>query len=165
MASTSSPHSSPPALPADTTEIPGSRFSLLPYSPAQLQAYFERISLPAKYLASPIFKCSSLARSYEHGMPILAALVRHHQAEVPFETLNAHCYPSPLCQIDLLQIYQSIVTDGRGRGGACTVQNSLFSNVLRSLGFEVIETAARVNTACQAIASTPGYKGPSYNSW
>ena len=165
MASPSSPQSSPPALPADTTEIPGSRFSLPPYSPAQLQAYFERISLPAKHLASPIFKCSSLARSYAHGMPILAALVCHHQAEVPFETLNAHCYPSPRYKTDLLQIYQSIVTDGRGRGGPCTVQNSLLGNVLRSLGFEVIETAARVNTACQAIASTPGYKGPSYNCW
>ena len=165
MASPSSPQSSPPALPADTTEIPGSRFSKPPFSPTQLRAYFERISLPAKHLTSPMFKYSFLARSYEHGMPILAALVRHHQAEVPFETLDAHCYPSPLYEIDLLHIYKSVVTDGRGRGGACMVQNSLLGNVLRSLGFKVIETAARINTACQAIASTPGFKGPSYNSW
>ena len=43
--------------------------------------------------------------------------------------------------------------------------NGMFGTVLRSLGFDVMSTAARTNTACQDVARSPDYKGPSYNAW
>ena len=51
-----------------------------------------------------------------------------------------------------------------GRGGHCLQMNGMFGIVLRSLGFDVMSTAARINIACQDIARSPNYKGPSYNA-
>ena len=104
-----------------------------------------------------------MAHTAEHGMRLLAALVRHHQAKIPFENLNVHCYKSPLYTLDFEELFRVIIADGRGRGGPCTMVNGLFSAVLRTLGFEMIEIGERVNNACQAVASTPKYKGPRYN--
>ena len=157
------PSSSSGSPPQDSTEIPSSRVRLQYCSPVQVQAYLERISLPRKHYSSPIFKDASLARTIDHGMPLLAALVRHHQATIPFENLNVHCYKSPLYTLSFEELFKVIIADGRGRGGPCTMVNGLFSVLLRSLGFEVIEVGARVNNACQAVASTPEYKGPRYN--
>lgn len=98
-------------------------------------------------------------------MPLLAALVRHHQAEIPFETLDVHCYRDLKIRLNADDVYDTIVASSRGRGGPCTVVNRMFSIILRSLGFEVIDTGARVNQACQAIASTDKYQGPRYNGW
>lgn len=124
-----------------------------------------RISLNEKYRSSPIFDDPSLARTHEHGMPVLAALVRQHQAKIPYENLNVHCYPSPVTTLDVQNLYNTIVASGRGRGGTCSMVNGLLSNVLQTLGFEVFEVGARVNNACQRVASTPEYKGPRYNGW
>lgn len=150
-------------LPQDTSEIPGSRARPQLCSSAQLQAYLQRISLPRKYYSSPIFTEPSLAHNYEHGMPLLAALVRHHQAKIPFENLNVHCHKNPIYTLDFHELYNLIIANGRGRGGPCTMVNGLFSVLLRTLGFKVIEVGGRVNNACQAVASTPEYEGPRYN--
>lgn len=147
------------------SEVPGSRTFSEIYSPEQLRKYFKRISLDEIYRWSPIINDHSLARTHEYGMPLLTALVRYHQAELPFENLNIHCYPNPMTRLSVQDLYNTMVGSGRGRGGPCTMLNSMFSIMLRSLGFEVIDTAARVNQACQAIASTNKYQGPRYNGW
>ena len=135
------------------------------YSLEQLGAYFARIALPPDLLASPLLKTPDLARTREHGLPFVAALMRHHLAAIPFENLSLHYSPHRYVPLDMDEVYKRMVEQGTGRGGQCMEMNGLFGNVLRSLGFEVMSTAARVNTACQDAARHPGYKGPSYNGW
>ncbi len=91
-------------------------------------------------------------------------------AAIPYENLTLHYSPhrniTPSdVMLDVQEIYSLIVQEGRGRGGQCMQMNGMFATVLRSLGFEVMSTGARTNTACQDVARSPGYKGPSYNAW
>jgi arylamine N-acetyltransferase len=150
---------------ADSPEIPHSRSALPLFSSIQLNAYFSRIELPSRHLSSPILADATLARSIDHGLPFLAALMRHHMATIPFENLSMHYSSHEEVTLDPLEIYDFIVERSRGRGGHCMQMNRLFSTVLRSLGFDVTTVAGRVNTACQAIAANPNYQGPSYNGW
>ena len=151
-------------------EIPHSRSIRPQYSTAQLQTYFAFISLPSAFLASPLLAEPVLARTSAHGLPFLSALMRHHMATIPYENLTLHYTPNHNgltrdSKLDVHEIYSLIIERGRGRGGLCLQLNSMFGTVLRSLGFDVMSTAARINTACQDIARSPDYQGPSYNAW
>jgi N-hydroxyarylamine O-acetyltransferase len=70
----------------------------------------------------------------------LRALHKLHAAAIPFENLN------PLAGwpvwLDAASIEKKLVHGGRG--GYCFEQNLLFSRVLKTLGFGVIDLAARV---------------------
>ena len=96
--------------------------------------------------------------------------MRHHIVAIPYENLALHYSPHHKItpndmMLDVQEIYSLIVQEDGGRGGLCMQMNGMFATVLRSLGFEVMSTGARINTACQDVASSPGYKGPSYNAW
>ena len=71
----------------------------------------------------------------------LDALIRAHIAGVPFENLDVyerHLVPS----LQIPDLYYKIVN--RRRGGYCFELNTLFADLLRSLGFPVTEVAARI---------------------
>ena len=96
--------------------------------------------------------------------------MRHHMAAIPYENLGIHYshdhnVMSGDVMLDVQGTYSLIVEGGMGRGGQCLQMNGMFGTVLRSLGFDVMSTAARTNTACQDVARSPDYKGPSYNAW
>ncbi len=154
----------------DSAEIPHSRSARPQYSLAQLYAYFSLIALPPMFVSSPILTEPVLARTSTHGLPLLSALMRHHMAAIPYENLALHysshsnTIPNDV-MLDVQKIFSLFVEGGMGRGGQCMQMNSMFGTVLRSLGFDVMSTAARTNTACQDVARSTGYKGPSYNSW
>ena len=140
------------------------------YSIAQLKAYFSYIALPPVILASPLLSNPVLARTADYGLPFLSALMRHHMVKIPYENLALHYsllhHGSPRDEtLDLEEIFELIINGGMGRGGQCLQMNLLFGTVLRSLGFNIMSTGARTNTACQDIARSPNYKGPSYNCW
>ena len=152
------------------SEIPHSRSTRPLYSTAQLHAYFSHVALPPALLSSPILSDPVLARTSTHGLPLLSALMRHHMATIPYENLALHYSPhhsimSADATLDVQKVYSLIVEGGMGRGGQCSQMNGMFGTVLRSLGFDITSTAARTNTACQDVARSPDYKGPSYNSW
>ena len=153
-----------PHLP-DSTEVPHSRSSRPAYSSDQIQTYLDLIRLPATYRSSSALNDPTLAYTRTHGLPLLEALMRYHLATIPFENLALHYSSTREVSLDPLEIFRIIVEEKRGRGGHCLQMNCIFGTVLRSLGFEVMSTAARVNTACQAVATSPGYSGPSYNGW
>ena len=135
------------------------------YSSKQLEAYFVLIGLPSALLASPMLKEPDLARTRDYGLPFVAALMRYHLVAIPFENLSLHYSSSRYVALDMSELYERMVEQGSGRGGQCMEMNGMFGTVLRSLGFEVMSSAGRVNTACQDAARHPGYKGPSYNGW
>lgn len=141
----------------DTFEVPHSRSTRPQYSTAQLHAYFSLIALPPVFLSSPIQEEPVLARTSTHGLPFLSALMQHHMAAIPYENLALHYSPhrnvTPVdAMLDMQKIYSLVVEGGMGRGGQCLQMNGMFGTVLRSLGFDVMSTAARTNTACQDVA-------------
>ncbi len=111
-----------------------------PYTKEQLNAYFSRISFPVtKYpTITP-----EIARSQD-GLEYLAALQKYQLASVPFENLALHYSREKFVSIDKEDLFEKIVGRNNGRGGYCMENNFFFECVLKSLGFEVVPTGARV---------------------
>jgi arylamine N-acetyltransferase len=115
------------------------------YNKLELQRYFARIDLPEKYLSSPILSSADLAKTKEHGLPLLEALCRQHAGNVPFENLILHYSASKKVTLDLFELYAWFVE--KRRGGRCMETNSFFGTVLRSIGYEVRNCGGRVSRA------------------
>ncbi|SLM40533.1 arylamine n-acetyltransferase 1 [Lasallia pustulata] len=134
------------------------------YSPEQLQRYYDRILLPKSYRDHPVTRSSDAAKTND-GLFFLTALQRHQVAAVPFENLELHYSSHHTVNLDPQHLFHKIVERGTGRGGYCMENSCLFGIVLRSLGYDVFSTGARVNEAAQPIAATKGWKGPRYDGW
>ena len=89
---------------------------------------------------------SAYLKRIEYGGPLkpdyatLEALHVAHATHIPFENLDILLGRG--ISIDLATIEAKLVD--AGRGGYCFEQNTLFAAVLRELGFQVTELAARV---------------------
>lgn len=148
-----------------SSQPPHSRSVRPVYTVDQIDAYLKHIDFPAELIKSPLRSQPALAKEKEHGLPFVEALQRCHVTKVPFENLGLHYSTSPHATLDQDELYERMVVNPNGRGGHCMQMNGLVGNVLRSLGFQVLTTAARTNTACQAVAMSPNFPGPSYNPW
>lgn len=80
----------------------------------------------------------------------LRALVLHHAEAIAFENVAAFCGQS--VSLEVADVVAKLV-HGR-RGGWCFEQNLLFGTVLRTLGFEVVDLAARVLWGHEETART-----------
>lgn len=78
------------------------------------------------------------AHQPSHGL--LAALLWRHVQSIPFENISA--YLGQRVSLAPADVEHKLVH--AGRGGWCFEQNLLLGEVLRALGFEVIELAGRV---------------------
>ena len=90
-----------------------------------LGAYFRRIGSDAAVVPD---------------LATLLALVAAHAATIPFENLNS--FLGLPVDLELAAVQRKLVQDGRG--GYCFEQNLLLGEVLRAIGFEVTNLAARV---------------------
>jgi len=109
------------------------------YTRGQIDAYLSYIAFPVtKYKISP-----EIAKSHD-GLAYLSALQKYQLARVPFENLELHYSKERHISLDPTDLFDKIVAPRNGRGGYCMENNALFGLVLRSLGFEVIPTGARV---------------------
>lgn len=118
------------------------------YTTEQVHQIYDRIKLPQKYRHSPSSEIKELTRG-NGGLELLSALQRHHLANVPFENLELHYSPTKVINTDPELLFQKIVTQNTGRGGYCMENNLFFGTLLRTLGFSVMSTGGRVNTAVQ----------------
>ncbi len=110
------------------------------YTRDQIEAYLSYISFPvSKYKAITL----ESART-EDGLIYLAALQKYQLSNVPFENLLLHYSKERLISIDKNDLFEKIVASKNGRGGYCMENNTFFGTVLKTLGFEVIPTGARV---------------------
>ncbi|KAH0042268.1 cysteine proteinase, partial [Aureobasidium melanogenum] len=130
--------------PTSLTQLPEEADRRL-YSKAELQNYLARINFPPRHLNSPVLSDSSLARTKEHGLPLLEALCRHHTTNIPFENLLLHYSADKKVVLELSHLYTWFVT--KRRGGRCMENNSFFGTVLRSLGYTVRNCGGRVSRA------------------
>lgn len=110
----------------------------------QLTEYFNHIRCPAP-------------ASKEPSLQFLTTLQKYHLARVPFENLSLHYSKHHLLSLDQDDLYSKIVH--RGMGGYCMENNAFFGTVLRSLGFAVFSTGARVSNV------TVGRPGGGFLGW
>jgi arylamine N-acetyltransferase len=133
------------------------------YTTEQVHQIYGRIRLPQKYRHDPS-ETKELTRG-DGGLELLSTLQRHHLANVPFENLELHYSPTKVINTDPELLFQKIVTQNTGRGGYCMENNLFFGTLLRTLGFSVMSTGGRVNTAVAPsgdIGSEERYTGWSH---
>lgn len=128
-------------------------------SPSQVGAYLDRISLPAN-----IRDLLHEGPEGKDALKAVAALQQHHLAAIPFENLDL-CYSAhkTITQGTEAVFDHAII---RQRGGVCDQIHPLFARLLRSLGFVVYLTGARINAAA-GILQGPGADAskPSFTPW
>jgi len=122
------------------------------YTPAQIGQIYDRISLPPQHRHLPGTTTTNLARNLETGLALLTSLQKHHITSIPFENLALHYSPTKTIHPDPTLLFDKIITQATGRGGYCMENNLFFATLLRSLGFRVMSTGARVNAATPADA-------------
>jgi N-hydroxyarylamine O-acetyltransferase len=103
-----------------------------PLEPHRVRTYLQRIGYGGE-----------LRPSYA----TLEALHLAHASHIPFENIDI-LLGRPI-RLDLESLHAKLVT--ARRGGYCYEHNLLFSSVLRTLGFSVLELAARVRYRAQRV--------------
>jgi hypothetical protein len=121
------------------------------YSPEQMGMYFDHIMLADKWRYHPICIESREPGTLSHSQAFefLEVLQAHQISAVPFENLHLHYSPHKTIDISKESVFNKIVAKASGRGGYCMENNTLFFVVLKTLGFDVFLTGARVNSATQ----------------
>ncbi|KAL7898839.1 hypothetical protein HDV63DRAFT_397330 [Trichoderma sp. SZMC 28014] len=99
------------------------------YSQDQLTRYLEHISYPRSQHPSD-------------ELQFLKELQAHHLARVPFESISLHYSPHRTLSVDADDLFQKVVE--KSRGGYCTEMNTIFGDMMRALGFNVLSIGARV---------------------
>jgi arylamine N-acetyltransferase len=148
---------------SDNRSLPD-RYGRSTYTPSQIHAFFDRISLPQRNRSHAVLQNPSAAHSAD-GLEFLAVLQKYTLAAIPFESLALHYSSHHTINIDPQALFHKIVERGNGRGGYCMENNCLFGTVLRTLGYDVYPTGARVNEAVQSMSASKNWPGPKYDGW
>jgi arylamine N-acetyltransferase len=101
------------------------------YNDDQLSQYFKHVALPEE----------SLTR--KPSIEFLRELHRRQVITVPFEGLALHYSKFHLLSLDPGDLFKKVVE--RNMGGYCMEMNNFFGTILRSLGFAVMSTGARLS--------------------
>ncbi len=110
------------------------------YTDEQIDAYLSHIAFPkAKY-----GHITPADARTEAGLWYLSSLQKHQLAAVPFENLSLHYSKERIISLDKGDLFDKFVTSKNGRGGYCMENNLFFGTVLKTLGFDVVHTGARV---------------------
>jgi arylamine N-acetyltransferase len=109
--------------------------AMTPYTPEQLELYFNRIR----------YKSQHPSDQFE----FLAGIQKHHLVWIPFETLSLHYSTTKNVSLDPQDLFEKIVVNGRG--GYCYETNALLSGILSSLGFQVINVVCRITAATRGL--------------
>jgi arylamine N-acetyltransferase len=109
------------------------------YTRDQIDDYFSYISFPVTN-----FNITPNSASTGEGLVFLSALQKYQLSRVPFENLALHYSKERHISLDQQDLFEKIVASKNGRGGYCMENNAFFGTVLKTLGFEVIPTGARV---------------------
>ncbi|EXF79430.1 hypothetical protein COL5a_005128 [Colletotrichum fioriniae] len=99
------------------------------YTEEQIGRYLHHINYPREKHASD-------------RLQLLKELQAHQLARVPFESLTLHYSKHRLISIDLEDLFDKVVV--QGKGGYCMELNALFGAVLKGLGFTVVSVGAKI---------------------
>ncbi len=98
------------------------------------------MSLPPVIHLPSYFERIGYSGPRQPSASVLDAIVRRHTQAIAFENIDA--FLGRRISLSLPDVQRKLVADGRG--GWCFEQNWLLGEVLRELGFEVTDLAARV---------------------
>ncbi|KAH8896679.1 cysteine proteinase [Thozetella sp. PMI_491] len=98
------------------------------YTPEQLNRYFQHIGYTPK--------------AGDVSLECLTNIQRRQLARVPFESVTLHYSKFHLLSLDPEDLFVKIVDNSRG--GYCMELNTFFATVLRTLGFTLFSSGARV---------------------
>lgn len=124
------------------------------YTREQISQLYDRISLPQEHRHEPGESIKNVIENHNASLKFLSALQRHCLASIPFENLDLHYSTHHTISLDPDHLYQKIIASPNGRGGYCMENNKLMYTILKTLGFDVLSSGARVNEG-----------GTSYNGW
>ncbi|GJC88537.1 arylamine N-acetyltransferase 2 [Colletotrichum liriopes] len=99
------------------------------YSEEQLDRYFQHVNYPREEHAAD-------------RLQLLTELQAHQLARVPFESLTLHYSKHRLVSLDLEDLFDKVVV--QGKGGYCMELNALFGAVLKGLGFQVVSVGGKI---------------------
>ncbi|KAM5354669.1 hypothetical protein ACJ41O_001316 [Fusarium nematophilum] len=123
---------------------------------SQIEHYLAHIGFPA-------------ANHPSDPLELLTELQRRQLERVPFENLSLHYSKTRELSLDQGDLFHKIVS--LGKGGYCLENNNLFGQILRTLGFDCIYSAARVKQPSSDGQETgwfgclPQHKDPSQRVW
>ncbi|RDW57441.1 hypothetical protein BP6252_13779 [Coleophoma cylindrospora] len=120
---------------------------LAPLSPTQLETYLQHVS-------DGELKLHAIEHSLlttDGRLTVLKALIRFHTSKIPWGSLANHYSVQPQPSLQLTDIVEKLVV--RKLGGHCLEIVPLFAAVIRSLGYDLYFTAARIGPS---MAGNPG---------
>jgi arylamine N-acetyltransferase len=109
-------------------------------SRTQVDQYFDRIHIAQE---ARVYDVKRLDAASNDAYGYLLLLQTHHLAWVPFENLSLHYATHRAISLHPDTVFDKIVISG-SRGGYCMELSALFGRLLRTLGFELYATGARV---------------------
>jgi arylamine N-acetyltransferase len=118
------------------------------YTDEQLHRYLAHIKFPNPNVLPP------------PTLATLTALMIHHTSVAPFENISIHYTPSHSVILDPEHLYRKVVE--RNCGGYCMENSGMFAVVLRSLGFNIMTSGARVSNLISSGSKDGGYLGWSH---
>ena len=113
---------------------------------SHVDEYFAHIELPLGFRRD---------QNPKFDLNFLAAIQAHHISRIPYENVALHYSHEPSISLNVLHIYNKLVKNGRG--GYCMENNILLYHILRTLGFQVYLTGARLHR--DPSSATPGWSG------
>jgi len=134
------------------------------YTSEQIHQFYDRISLPQQHRHEPGEQTNNLIHDPDASLGFLAALQRHCLASIPFENLALHYSTHHTISLDPDHLFEKIIASPDGRGGYCMENNKLMYTILKTLGFDLVSSGARVNEGGASGSSLP-YDQCTYNGW
>lgn len=114
------------------------------YSQEQLSKYVSFLQKRCRKFTLPELE----AEIKVDPLAALGRLQRRQMASVPFGSLILHYSQHHTISLDEAALFTKIVD--RRMGGYCMENNTFFATILRSLGYKVLTTGARISKAVQS---------------
>ena len=108
------------------------------FDKTEIEVYYDRIGLAKNHRTYNV-KAFSDGEALGH----LDLLIKLHLINIPFENLSLHYSQNRTISLHPSILYGKIIKS-KGRGGYCMENNTIFACLLRSLGYEIYSTGARI---------------------
>lgn len=108
------------------------------YDRAAIEKYYDRIKLEKSRRIYDVRRLSD-GEALSH----LGLLMKLHLINIPFENLSLHYSQERQVSLHPTVLFRKII-NGNGRGGYCMENNAVLACLLRSIGYNLYSTGARI---------------------
>ena len=108
------------------------------YDRAEVEKYYDRIKVVKSRRVYDVRELSD-----DDALNHLDLLMKLHLLNIPFENLSLHYSQERQVSLHPTALFRKII-HGSGRGGYCMENNAIFACLLRSIGYDLYSTGARI---------------------